>query len=76
MDAMRRLAATLVDSSAPLAACSDEVGIAGVLREHRVAAEPLIAEHRGRVVKTTGDGVLLEFGSIAVYLARPLVYHG
>src|SRR5262249_42876138 len=31
---------------------------------HRAAADPLIAQHRGRIVKTTGDGVLIEFGSM------------
>jgi len=34
------------------------------LREHRAAADPLIAEHGGRIVKTTGDGALMEFGSV------------
>jgi class 3 adenylate cyclase len=34
------------------------------LREHRAAADPLTAQHGGRIVKTTGDGVLIEFGSV------------
>ena len=42
----------------------DETGTAQALREHRAATDPLIAEHGGRVVKTTGDGVLIEFGSV------------
>src|SRR6516164_6787620 len=42
----------------------DEAGTVEVLREHRVAADPIIAEHSGRVVKTTGDGLLIEFGSV------------
>jgi class 3 adenylate cyclase len=42
----------------------DEVGTVQALREHRAAADPLVAEHGGRVVKTTGDGVLIEFGSV------------
>jgi class 3 adenylate cyclase len=42
----------------------DEAGTARALREHRVAADPLVAEHGGRIVKTTGDGVLIEFGSV------------
>src|SRR5262249_49106635 len=42
----------------------DEAGTARALREHRSAADPLIAQHGGRVVKTTGDGVLIEFGSV------------
>jgi len=42
----------------------DEAGTARALREHRAAANPLIAEHGGRIVKTTGDGALIEFGSV------------
>jgi len=42
----------------------DETGTVQALREHRAAADPLIAEHGGRIVKTTGDGVLVEFGSV------------
>src|SRR4051812_43672696 len=35
------------------------------LKRHRSeVVEPLIAEHRGRIVKFTGDGVLCEFQSI------------
>ena len=34
------------------------------MREHGAAADPLIAEHGGRIVKSTGDGVLIEFGSV------------
>jgi TolB-like protein len=42
----------------------DEVGTVEALRDHRAAADPLIAEHGGRIVKTTGDGVLIEFSSV------------
>jgi len=42
----------------------DEAGTAQALREHRAAADPLVAEHGGRIVKTTGDGALIEFGSV------------
>jgi class 3 adenylate cyclase len=42
----------------------DEVGTARVLREHRVVTDALVAKHGGRIVKTTGDGVLLEFPSV------------
>ena len=41
----------------------DEVGTARVLREHRAVSDALVAKHGGRVVKTTGDGVLIEFPS-------------
>src|SRR6516162_8289531 len=30
----------------------------------RELLDPKIAEHRGRLVKTTGDGLLVEFGSV------------
>jgi class 3 adenylate cyclase len=42
----------------------DEAGTARALREHRAAADPLIAAHGGRIVKTTGDGLLIEFSSV------------
>jgi TolB-like protein/class 3 adenylate cyclase len=42
----------------------DEAGTARVLREHRVASDALVARHGGRIVKTTGDGLLLEFASV------------
>ena len=42
----------------------DEVGTARTLREHRKITDALVAKHGGRIVKTTGDGVLLEFLSV------------
>jgi adenylate cyclase len=43
---------------------TDEVGTLRTLRQHsRELVEPLIAAHRGRIVKTTGDGMLVEFSS-------------
>jgi adenylate cyclase len=42
----------------------DEVGTARTLRGHRKVTDALVAKHGGRVVKTTGDGVLLEFPSV------------
>jgi TolB-like protein/Tfp pilus assembly protein PilF len=42
----------------------DEVGTARILREHRKVTDALVAKHGGRIVKTTGDGVLLEFPSV------------
>jgi TolB-like protein len=42
----------------------DEAGTARTLREHRVVIDSLIAKHGGRLVKTTGDGLLLEFPSV------------
>jgi TolB-like protein/class 3 adenylate cyclase/Flp pilus assembly protein TadD len=42
----------------------DEAGTALSVREHREAARPIIAGLGGRIVKTTGDGLLLEFPSV------------
>jgi adenylate cyclase len=42
----------------------DEAGTARVVRERREAAAPIVRSFGGRVVKTMGDGVLLEFPSI------------
>ena len=66
MTATRRLAAIL---AADIAGYSrfmglGEAGTAQALREHRSVADPLAAKHGGRIVKTTGDGVLIEFGSV------------
>jgi adenylate cyclase len=62
----RRLAAILAADVAGYSRLmgEDEAGTAWALREHRAAAAPLIAEHGGRLVKTTGDGALIEFGSV------------
>jgi adenylate cyclase len=42
----------------------DEVGTARTLREHLAVTDALVTKHGGRFVKTTGDGVLLEFPSV------------
>jgi len=63
MPAIRRLGTILAAEYSRLMG-ADEAGTARALREHRAAADPLIAEHGGRIVKTTGDGVLIEFGSV------------
>ena len=43
---------------------ADEEGTLARLQAHRrELIEPKIAEHQGRIVKTTGDGVLAEFAS-------------
>ncbi len=63
----RRHAAIL---TAEVAGCSqlmgeDEVGTLATVSAHPTELiEPCIAEHRGRVVKTTGDGLLAEFASV------------
>ncbi|MHC4431328.1 MAG: adenylate/guanylate cyclase domain-containing protein [Planctomycetota bacterium] len=43
----------------------DETGTLTAFKLHRAALiDPTIAEHRGRIVKLLGDGVLVEFGSV------------
>src|SRR5258708_36239548 len=43
----------------------DEEGTLKRLKAHRkTLIDPKITEYRGRIVKTTGDGVLLEFASV------------
>jgi TolB-like protein/class 3 adenylate cyclase len=67
MSATRRLAAIL---AADVAGYSRLIGIdeEGTLdRLKAIRAElidPTITEHHGRIVKTTGDGLLVEFGSV------------
>ena len=44
---------------------ADEVGTLRTLKAHRrELIDPVIAGHRGRIVKTTGDGMLVEFASV------------
>ena len=66
MASTRRLAAILAADMVGYSRLMglDEAGTVQAMREHRAVADPLIAEHGGRVVKTTGDGVLIEFGSV------------
>jgi TolB-like protein/class 3 adenylate cyclase len=62
----RRLAAILAADVAGYSRLmgADEAGTARRLREHREAVTPIVTEHGGRIVKTTGDGLLLEFPSV------------
>ena len=62
----RRLAAILAGDVAGYSRLmgADEEGTLARLNAHRrELLEPTIAEHRGRIVKRTGDGILVEFGS-------------
>ena len=44
---------------------SDEMGTLTALKSHRrELVDSAITEHRGRIVKTTGDGMLVEFASV------------
>jgi AbiV family abortive infection protein len=63
----RRLAAILAADVAGYSRLmgADEEGTLAQLNEHlRLLIDPTIREHRGRIVKTTGDGLLAEFASV------------
>ena len=63
----RRLAAILCADVAGYSRLmgADEEGTLGALKSHRrELIDPLIAQHKGRIVKTTGDGMLVEFASV------------
>jgi TolB-like protein len=63
----RRLAAILAADMAGYSRLTglDEEGTIARLRAlRRELIDPTVAEHRGRIVKTTGDGLLIEFGSV------------
>src|ERR1051325_6473816 len=64
--AERRLAAVLAADIAGYSRMmeADEAGTVRRLHEHRGITDPIVAEHGGRIVKTTGDGVLVEFPSV------------
>src|ERR1700736_4068274 len=67
MASTRRLAAILAADVAGYSRLmgSDEEGTLSRLKALRAELiDPKIAEHHGRIVKTTGDGLLVEFGSV------------
>jgi adenylate cyclase len=67
MSSVRRLTAILAADVAGYSRLMgvDEEGTHQRLKAHRVAlVDPKIAEHHGRIVKTTGDGLLVEFPSV------------
>src|SRR4051794_5424737 len=62
----RRLAAVLAADVAGYSRLmgADEVGTLSALKAvRREIVDPAIAAHKGRIVKTTGDGMLVEFAS-------------
>ncbi len=79
-DPQRRLAAIL---AADVVAYSRLVELEeeGTVARLRAMRKGLIAKHHGRIVKTTGDGILVEFGSVvgalrqAVELQRAITEH-
>jgi adenylate cyclase len=63
----RRLAAILAADVAGYSRLMgvDEEGTLAALKDlRRELADPKVKEHRGRIVKTTGDGLLVEFTSV------------
>ena len=63
----RRLAAILavdVVGYSRLMGTDDEGTLAALRAIRRELGDPKIREHRGRIVKTTGDGLLIEFASV------------
>src|ERR1700740_951159 len=67
MTTTRRLAAILAADVAGYSRLigADEEGTLNRLRSIRAELiDPRISEHRGRIVKTTGDGLLVEFTSV------------
>jgi adenylate cyclase len=65
--ATRRLTAILAADVAGYSRLmgADEEGTLAQLKAHRrELVDPKITEHRGRIVKTTGDGMLIEFASV------------
>ena len=62
----RRLAAILaadVAGYSRLMEADEEGTLARLLSLRREVTDPAIAAHRGRIVKTIGDGLLVEFAS-------------
>src|ERR1044071_3157113 len=67
MNSVRRLAAVLaadVVGYSRLMGTDEEGTLARLRNILRAVVNPKVAEHRGRIVKTTGDGILAEFQSV------------
>ena len=67
MSQTRRLAAILAADVAGYSRLmgADEEGTFAALKAiRRELSDPKVKEHRGRIVKTTGDGLLIEFASV------------
>jgi TolB-like protein/tetratricopeptide (TPR) repeat protein len=65
--AQRRLAAILAADVASYSRLigTDEEGTLAALKAHRrELTDPTVEQHHGRIVKTTGDGALIEFASV------------
>ena len=67
MSRIRRLAAILaadVAGYSRLMGANEEGTLERLKALRRELFDPKIAEHHGRIVKTTGDGLLVEFASV------------
>ena len=67
MSQTRRLAAILaadVAGYSRLMGADEEGTLAALKAIRRELSDPKVKEHRGRIVKTTGDGLLIEFASV------------
>jgi class 3 adenylate cyclase len=80
----RRLAAVLaadVAGYSRLMGIDEEGTLAGLKTVRKAIVDPSIGSHRGRIVKTTGDGMLVEFASSvdairsAVEIQRRMAQH-
>jgi adenylate cyclase len=63
----RKLSAILaadVAGYSRLIGADDEGTLASLNRHRRELVDPCIVKHRGRIIKTTGDGLLAEFASV------------
>jgi len=76
----RRLAAILaadVAGYSRLMGADEERTLAALKAVRKSLIDPRIAEHRGRIVKTTGDGLLVEFASaVDAVLCAMQIQHG
>src|SRR5215831_19358694 len=67
ISAVRRLAAVLaadVAGYSRLMSRNEEGTLERLMAHRRAVVDPKISEHHGRIVKTTGDGMLAEFASV------------
>ena len=66
MTASRKLAAILAADVVGYSRMmgEDEAGAAALVRERRETVQPIIAAHSGRLFKTMGDGMFIEFPSV------------
>jgi adenylate cyclase len=77
--AQRKLAAILAADVAGYSRLmgADEEGTLARLKALRAELiDPTIAEHRGRIVKTTGDGLLVEFPSVVDAMRCAMAWQG